>query len=52
MRKILACFSYPPSYRYILHPPTPDKGDFVISVIGACWREKSVELVSTGMNCV
>ena len=25
---------YPPSYRYMRHlPPTPNKGDFVISVI-------------------
>ena len=35
MRKILACFSYPPSYQYMRHlPPTPDKGKFAISVIG------------------
>ena len=26
---------YPPSYRYMRHlPPTPDKGEFVIFVIG------------------
>ena len=27
---------YPPSYRYMRHlHPTPDKGDFVISLVGS-----------------